>query len=156
MWNMVLKIFTSPANSIILGLITLCIALSGLYSYEHIRFTTFRLKTSQEALQKESELRKLQQLNHENYRKAVDEAIQRQIDIRVDSSNTDTAITGLQQTIKTINANIKRYNKETTALYTTTYSKLLEECVGRYKDVAERADGHVSDIKTLIRILDSQ
>jgi len=57
---------------------------------------------------------------------------------------------GLRDTLATIRASVPGDTVETLRARTVTLAGVLGECQGRYQELARHADGHASDVQTLI------
>jgi chromosome segregation ATPase len=55
----------------------------------------------------------------------------------------------LRDTLAAIRASVPQATPETLGHTVTTLSAVLEECTGRYRQLAEKADRHAADVKTL-------
>lgn len=55
----------------------------------------------------------------------------------------------LRDTLAAIRSSVPTATPETLGKTVTTLSAVLEECTGRYRQLAEKADRHAADVKTL-------
>lgn len=69
--------------------------------------------------------------------------------IRTLAAATGSASNGLRDTLATIRGSVPGASTETLAKSVATLTIVLAECQGRYSAMAERADRHASDAKTL-------
>ena len=76
-------------------------------------------------------------------------ANQRDETIRVLADATGNANLRLRDALAAIRASVPSATPETLGKTVTTLSAVLQECTGRYRELAEKADRHASDVKTL-------
>jgi hypothetical protein len=87
------------------------------------------------------------------FKTRLDEAVKngdaREQIIRNLAAAAGNANLGLRDTLAAIRSSVPGATAETLGKTVATLSSVLSKCTGRYIDVAERADRHASDVKTL-------
>ena len=69
--------------------------------------------------------------------------------IRTLAAASGNANVGLRDTLAAIRSSVPKASTETLANSVGTLSTVLADCTGRYRELAEKADRHASDTKTL-------
>jgi hypothetical protein len=82
---------------------------------------------------------------------AVTEGKNREEIIRTLAAGSGNASNSLRNTLAAISGGVPSATVEALRLSTTTLASVLGECQDRYRDLAEKADRHTSDVKTLIQ-----
>lgn len=89
------------------------------------------------------------------YEEAIQQAIaQRDAQLKVvqtDAANARAANVRLRDQLEENRRNLASHPTSTIVNYANTATDVLQECTGRYTEVAEKADGHATDAATLIR-----
>jgi hypothetical protein len=80
---------------------------------------------------------------------AVAEGQTRENLIRTLAAGSSSASNSLRSTLATISSSVPSATVDALRLSTTTLASVLGDCQGRYRDLAEKADHHASDVKTL-------
>ena len=78
-------------------------------------------------------------------------AIQREQSIRAASTAAATASTGLRDALGAIRNGMPSADADALRKSVTALAAVSGECADRYRGVAEKADRHASDVKTLIQ-----
>lgn len=94
----------------------------------------------------------LERKNNEQVIQAINDGQAREAAIALDVANTNSANDRLHQTVDRLNTSIARENSATRADYADTLSVILKESTARYIELAEKADGHVNDVRILQEI----
>ena len=79
-----------------------------------------------------------------------DNAAKREIQLRADADSAHHANDGLRDQLSATARRIAESSPASCATALPTYSELLDNCAARYRQLGEAAQGHVSDIETLI------
>jgi hypothetical protein len=82
---------------------------------------------------------------------AVTEGKNREEIIRTLAAGSSNASNSLRNTLATISGSVPSATVEALRFSTTTLASVLSECQGRYRDLAEKADRHTSDVKTMMQ-----
>ena len=84
------------------------------------------------------------------YEGALNDARKREADLRrnVDAARTESD--GLRDVIYAFRAKLPNAAAATVAVAADTAAELLGACVNEYRSVAEAADGHAADLRTLV------
>lgn len=136
--------------SIVVGLS----ALSGFLFYQKlsakqeilsVKLELSKLETKIEEANKESE-QKAKELSNKVI-EAQNDAIKRQAILKADAASAHAALDSLRKQIAT---NITGAPAITGTEHAAALAVLFGECAQRYTDLGEKADGHASDVKTLI------
>jgi hypothetical protein len=69
--------------------------------------------------------------------------------IRTLAAGSSSASVSLRDTLGAISGGVPSATVDALRVSTTTLAAVLGECQGRYRDLAEKADRHASDVKTL-------
>lgn len=80
---------------------------------------------------------------------AQNHAILREQTIRTLASAVGTSSAGLRDALGRVRADVHTASPEANAQRAATLAELLESCQDEYRQLAEKADRHVSDVKTL-------
>lgn len=80
---------------------------------------------------------------------ALDHANSREQVIRSLAAGSASASYGLRDTLAAIRAGVPNASADALGKSVTALSTVLADCSGRYQALAERADRHASDVKTL-------
>lgn len=80
---------------------------------------------------------------------AIQNGVIRDQTIRTLAAAAGNANVGMRDTLATIRSGVPSASAEALGQSVATLSSVLAKCTGRYIDVAERADRHASDAKTL-------
>lgn len=83
------------------------------------------------------------------YDKAQLEGAEREKNLVRQRDRADAAADGLRDTLADVRGRLPKLAAETCRAYADAGLRLLGECEGRYRAVAERAAGHFNDWKTL-------
>ena len=81
--------------------------------------------------------------------KALLEGAEREKEITRQRERADAAADGLRDTLADVRRRLPDLAAETCRAYADTGLRLLGECQGRYRAMAERAQGHFNDWQTL-------
>ena len=81
--------------------------------------------------------------------KALLEGAEREKDLVRQRERADAAADGLRDTLADVRRRLPELAAETCRAYADTGLRLLGECQGRYRAMAERAQGHFNDWQTL-------
>ena len=76
-------------------------------------------------------------------------AIKKIQDANVSARSADLAASGLSKQLSEANKRLSSAPKQTIINYTIANSELLESCTTEYRSLAEKADGHVIDVRRL-------
>lgn len=87
----------------------------------------------------------------DNYQGALNEARIRETSLRIDAGRSRAAADGLRVAARTAASRIHlpETPPATVAEFATTSGELLADCAGKYQELGEKADGHVSDLRTV-------
>lgn len=85
----------------------------------------------------------------EKYDTAVNLGVENVKIARASAVTANASADSLRNTNASIVKLIPGASAETARAYATAYQTVFNECVGRYKEVGERAQGHADDVKTL-------
>lgn len=110
--------------------------------------TEHRLTLVTEQAAYELRARKIERESYEQVIQAVNDGKAREKSIAVDVANANDANGRLHATIDRLNATTSD-NSAARAEYTASVSELFKSCTSIYLELAEKADGHVNDIRTL-------
>jgi hypothetical protein len=80
---------------------------------------------------------------------AIAQGANRENLIRTLAAGSNAANLGLRDTLAAIRAGVPGASSDALGKSVTTLSTVLADCTGRYHALAERADRHASDVKTL-------
>lgn len=80
---------------------------------------------------------------------AVAEGQTRENLIRTLAAGSSSASNSLRSTLAAISGGVPSATVDALRISTTTLAGVLGDCQGRYRDLAEKADRHASDVKTL-------
>jgi hypothetical protein len=80
---------------------------------------------------------------------AVAQRDEREKTIRNLAAGSSAASLGLRDTLNAISSSVPTASIEALRQSTTALSSVLNECQGRYRELAEKADRHANDAKTL-------
>lgn len=80
---------------------------------------------------------------------AVKQRDEREKTIRNLAAGSSAASVGLRDTLNAISSSVPTASIEALRQSTTALSAVLNECQGRYRELAEKADRHANDAKTL-------
>lgn len=83
------------------------------------------------------------------YDKAQLEGAEREKNLVLQRDRADAAADGLRDTLADVRGRLPKLAAETCRAYADAGLRLLGECEGRYRAVAERAEGHFNDWQTL-------
>jgi hypothetical protein len=81
--------------------------------------------------------------------RALQEGANREALIRTLAAGSSAANLGLRDTLAAIRAGVPNASADALGKSVATLSTVLADCSGRYQALAERADRHASDVKTL-------
>ncbi|MFW1982667.1 hypothetical protein ACG94M_04960 [Acinetobacter guillouiae] len=70
--------------------------------------------------------------------------------IESDSHLANASANSLSKQLKIANSRLSSATKETIIEYTTANSDILQDCITKYRTVAEKADGHAADAERLM------
>lgn len=84
------------------------------------------------------------------YIKALNDARSREADLRRDVAAASDAANSLRKQAADAARQLASQPTETVVIYATAASELLSECGAEYQRLAEKADGHAADVKTMI------
>ena len=87
--------------------------------------------------------------NDARFQEAQNAAKYREITLRNDAAGARAAADGLRSTTARLRSEISELSATTAALRTAAAYTVLDSCTDRYQQLAETADRHVNDIKTL-------
>lgn len=87
--------------------------------------------------------------NNKRYQEAQDAAKTREITLRNDAASSRAAADSMRITTARLRSKNAELSRDAIALRAATGYKLLEQCTDRYQSLAERADRHVNDVRTL-------
>lgn len=80
---------------------------------------------------------------------AIQSGVVRDQTIRTLAAASGSANLGLRDTLAAIRSGVPSASAEALGQSTATLTTLLADCSGKYRDVAEKADRHANDAKTL-------
>lgn len=86
----------------------------------------------------------------DGYIKALNDARSREADLRRDVAAASDAANSLRKQAADAARQLASHTPATVVIYATAASELLAECSAEYQRLAEKADGHAADVKTLI------
>ena len=81
---------------------------------------------------------------------AQNAAVERDNQIRIDADNARNSIDRLQRTIKTIKQDNNRLSREALNIRANTSIDIFEKCAIEYRNLAEKADRHVNDLRKMM------
>lgn len=84
------------------------------------------------------------------YEGALNDARKREADLRRNVAAARTESDGLRDAIYAFRAKLPNATAATVAVAADTAAELLGACVNEYRSVAEAADGHAADLRTLV------
>ena len=85
----------------------------------------------------------------DKYIEVEQNAIKKIQDANAAARNADLAASGLSKQLSEANKRLSSAPKQTIINYTIANSELLESCTTEYRSLAEKADGHVIDVRRL-------
>ena len=85
----------------------------------------------------------------DKYIKVEQNAIKKIQDANAAARSADLAANGLSKQLSEANKRLSSAPKQTIINYTIANSELLESCTTEYRSLAEKADGHVIDVRRL-------
>lgn len=86
----------------------------------------------------------------DGYIKALNDARTREANLRRDVAVASDAVNSLRKQAADAARQLANQPTATVVIYATAASELLSECSAEYQRLAEKADGHAADVKTLI------
>lgn len=86
----------------------------------------------------------------DDYIKALNDARTRETALRRDVAVASDAVNSLRKQAADAARQLANQPPATVFIYATAASELLSECSAEYQRLAEKADGHAADVKTLI------
>ena len=85
----------------------------------------------------------------EKYDNAVNQGVKNVEIARASAATANAAADSLRNTTNAIGKLLPTASAETARLYATTYAAVFAECVGEYKEMAGKAQGHANDAQSL-------
>lgn len=85
----------------------------------------------------------------DKYIEVEQNAIKKIQDANAAARSADLAASGLSKQLSEANKRLSSAPKQTIINYTIANSELLESCTAEYRSLAEKADGHVIDVRRL-------
>lgn len=137
-----------------LGLLAVVVALiaGGNLFVKHERGIGYQQRVAEEQVQRNQELEAARAETERLFRlrdQAMTKGIEREKTLRIQRDAALDAARGLRDDLAEYQRRLSAASVETARAYAGAGLRLLGECEGRYRAVAERAQGHYSDWKTL-------
>ena len=108
------------------------------------------IKPYEDAIDKaQTEKATIMQTWSDKYIKVEQNAIKKIQDANAAARSADLAASGLSKQLSEANKRLSSAPKQTIINYTIANSELLESCTTEYRSLAEKADGHVIDVRRL-------
>lgn len=143
-------LYTHLAAALIAG----AVAATGTWQIQSWRYGTKIATINQQhsdlvASSAKSALR-LTEIYRENSDAAVKKAEARMAQNKRDADGLRGELDGLRGDLATVPDRIRNATREAVDQYAAAATIVFEQCTRRYAEVAERADGHASDVQTLM------
>lgn len=103
----------------------------------------------QAAVAAEQEARAKEQSMSQKLQEAVNAATEREKKLRADYAAAHSAARGLRDTLAAVRGELSSATTDSCRATADAALAVLGECSDRYREVAEAADGHASDVRTL-------
>lgn len=114
------------------------------------RLQTLKAEHSDQAASAARGALKMTEHYRENADAAVKKAEARMATNKRDADDARAQLDGLRGDLATVPERIARASSEAVAQYAATATVVFEQCVARRADLAEKADGHATDVQHFI------
>jgi len=134
--------------------ISAALAAAGTWAFEDARHRAelgeIRLEQSTTALQAQATARAAEQSITRRYQEALNAAQTRQITLRADADSARAESDRLREQSADSARRLAAAPPAAVIEYATAVGELLDQCQRSYQSLAAAADGHASDVRTLI------
>lgn len=131
------------------GIVIAAVASTGAWQVQEWRYGAKETQRVQQLLTTERNNAAAQIRRVDNVVIATNQARVREVALRADADRSRAALGGLRDAASNALSSA-RSSHDACLVRAATAAKLLQQCAGAYQELGERADRHVSDIKTLI------
>lgn len=134
--------------------ISAALAAAGTWAFEDARHRAelgeIRLEQSTAVLQAQNQARAAEQSITRKYQEALNAAQTRQAQLRTDADSARAESDRLREQSADAARRLAAAPAPAVAEYATAATELLDQCQRSYQGLAAAADGHASDVRTLI------
>jgi hypothetical protein len=138
-------------TTIVSALVAAAIGFGAAWKVQDWRMTAKEMQRAELQLSMERELARNERLRQKNAMDAISRSRIREQTLRRDVDAARLSVAGLRQStdaaVQSAGADLATCVERTAAI-----GQLLDQCAGEYQGLAEKADRHVFDIRTLIDI----